>query len=486
MDEEKKRFKFKLPPINLRIFLTIVFLLFGILPIFIYGRIVSRTNFSSRIDARKIEIQTKGLMLSNKLTKGNFLKNTEDREVLRSEIDTVAEIYNGRIVIIDKSYKTIEDTFNLSLGKINISPEILDTFGGSNTNIYNKSKSYILQTIPIYESIDNQNIDGVLMFIASTENLVSVAESVGNTEKFLYITLTAIVVVLSVIIANRLLKPLTNLRDDIASIGYGKLDQKIEHNEYQLTKSISENINATLAKLQAADKSRDEFVANVSHELKTPITSIRVLADSLMSMENVPNEMYAEFMQDISDEIDREAKIIDDLLSLVKLDKSATKLVTEQVDINQLIKQILKRLRPIAQKRDIEMTFETIREVNADVDETKLSLAINNLIENAIKYNKDGGYVKVSIDADHKFFYIKVKDSGDGIAPEYQDLIFERFYRIDKARSRQTGGTGLGLAITRNVIHMHDGIIKVSSKEGEGTMFTVRIPLNHVKRRDKK
>ena len=178
MDDEKKRFRFKLPPISLRIFLTIVFLLFGILPIFIYGRIVSRTNFSSRIDARKIEIQTKGLMLSNKLTRGNFLKNTEDRALLRSEIDTVAEIYNGRIVIIDKSYKTIEDTFNLSLGKINISPEIVDTFGGSNTNIYNKSKSYILQTIPIYESIDNQNIDGVLMFIASTENLVSVAESV--------------------------------------------------------------------------------------------------------------------------------------------------------------------------------------------------------------------------------------------------------------------------------------------------------------------
>ena len=340
--------------------------------------------------------------------------------------------------------------------------------------------------MPIYENIDNQNIDGVLMFIASTENLVSVAEGVGNTERFLYITLTAIVFVLSVIIGGRLLRPLINLRDDISSIGYGKLDQKIEHNEYQLTKSISENINTTLAKLQDADKSRDEFVANVSHELKTPITSIRVLADSLMSMENVPNEMYAEFMQDISDEIDREAKIIDDLLSLVKLDKSANTLVTEQVDINQLIKQILKRLRPIAQKRDIEMTFETIRDVSADVDETKLSLAINNLIENAIKYNKDGGFVKVSIDADHKFFYIKVKDSGDGIAPEYQDLIFERFYRIDKARSRQTGGTGLGLAITRNVVHLHDGIIKVSSKEGEGTTFTVRIPLNHVKRRDKK
>ena len=469
MDEEKKKFKFKMPAVSFRLLLTIVFIVLGIAPVFIYGRMVSRTNLSSRIDARKIELQTKGLMLSNKLTRGNFLKDPKERESLNSEIDAVAEIYNGRIVVIDKSYNTIVDTFN-----------------GTNTNIYNRKKSYILQTMPIYETIENKNIDGVLLFIASTDNLIAVAEGVGNTERFLYITLSAIVVVLSIITAGRLLRPLTKLRDDIASIGYGKLDQKLEHNEYKLTKSISENINTTLAKLQAADKLRDEFVANVSHELKTPITSIRVLADSLIGMENVPNEMYAEFMHDISDEIDREAKIIDDLLSLVKLDKAANTLVTEQVDINQLIKQILKRLRPIADKRDIELTFETIREVSADVDETKLSLAINNLIENAIKYNKDGGFVKVSIDADHKFFYIQVKDSGDGIAPEYQDLIFERFYRIDKARSRQTGGTGLGLAITRNVVHLHDGIIKVSSKEGEGTTFTVRIPLNHVKRRDKK
>ena len=469
MDEEKKKFKFKMPAVSFRLLLTIVFIVLGIAPVFIYGRMVSRTNLSSRIDARKIELQTKGLMLSNKLTRGNFLKDPKERESLNSEIDAVAEIYNGRIVVIDKSYNTIVDTFN-----------------GTNTNIYNRKKSYILQTMPIYETIDNKNIDGVLLFIASTDNLIAVAEGVGNTERFLYITLSAIVVVLSIITAGRLLRPLTKLRDDIASIGYGKLDQKLEHNEYKLTKSISENINTTLAKLQAADKLRDEFVANVSHELKTPITSIRVLADSLIGMENVPNEMYAEFMHDISDEIDREAKIIDDLLSLVKLDKAANTLVTEQVDINQLIKQILKRLRPIADKRDIELTFETVREVSADVDETKLSLAINNLIENAIKYNKDGGFVKVSIDADHKFFYIQVKDSGDGIAPEYQDLIFERFYRIDKARSRQTGGTGLGLAITRNVVHLHDGIIKVSSKEGEGTTFTVRIPLNHVKRRDKK
>ena len=222
-------------------------------------------------------------------------------------------------------------------------------------------------------------------------------------------------------------------------------------------------------------------MSNVSHELKTPITSIRVLADSLMNMENVPIELYQEFMQDISDEIDRESKIIDDLLSLVKMNKSAAAMNIAQVSINGLLELILKRLRPIAQKRNIELILESIREVTAEVDEVKLSLALNNLVENAVKYNIEDGWVRVTLDADHKYFYVKVSDSGIGIPEEFQEQIFERFYRVDKARSRETGGTGLGLAITKNVILMHQGIIKVESKEGEGTTFSVRIPLTYIK-----
>ena len=228
------------------------------------------------------------------------------------------------------------------------------------------------------------------------------------------------------------------------------------------------------------DKSRDEFVSNVSHELKTPITSIRVLADSLMSMEEVPVELYQEFMADISDEIDRESKIIDDLLSLVKMDKAVEELNMVRLDINGLVQQILKRLRPIARKRNVELTFESIREVTADVDEVKLSLAVNNLVENAIKYNVEDGWVRVTLDADHRFFYIKVADSGIGIPEEFQSHVFERFYRVDKARSRETGGTGLGLAITRKVVLMHHGAIRVASREGEGSVFTVRIPLKYI------
>ena len=141
---------------------------------------------------------------------------------------------------------------------------------------------------------------------------------------------------------------------------------------------------------------------------------------------------------------------------------------------------IIKRLTPIADKQDINLVLESFRPVNAEVDETKLTLALSNLVENAIKYNKEGGWVHVSLNVDNKYFYVKVEDSGIGIPKESQDAIFERFYRVDKSHSREIGGTGLGLAITRSAILMHRGAIKVYSKEGEGTTFTVRIPLIYV------
>ena len=141
---------------------------------------------------------------------------------------------------------------------------------------------------------------------------------------------------------------------------------------------------------------------------------------------------------------------------------------------------ILKRLQPIAARKNIELILDSFRPVNAEIDETKLTLALSNLVENAIKYNVEDGWVRVSLNADHKYFYVTVADSGMGIPEESLDRIFERFYRVDKSHSREIGGTGLGLAITRNAIVMHRGAIKVYSKEKEGTTFSVRIPLIHI------
>ena len=238
--------------------------------------------------------------------------------------------------------------------------------------------------------------------------------------------------------------------------------------------------NKMLGRLKVLDDSRQEFVSNVSHELKTPLTSMKVLADSLLAQEDVPVELYQEFMGDITEEIERENKIINDLLSLVKMDKTASDLNVKPENINELVERILKRVRPIAAVRNIEVVFESFRPVTAEVDEVKLSLAISNLVENAIKYNKEDGWVHVSLNADHKYFYVKVADSGIGIPEESIEHIFERFYRVDKSHSREIGGTGLGLAIARNAIVMHRGAVKVYSEEGTGTTFTVRVPLNYI------
>ena len=239
-------------------------------------------------------------------------------------------------------------------------------------------------------------------------------------------------------------------------------------------------VNMKNEQIKAVETERDslsDYMADISHQLKTPITSMKVLADSLLMQEDVPAELYREFMGDIAEEIERENKIINDLLSLVKMDKKAADVNIQSTNINELIELIMKRLRPIAQKRNIELTLDSYKPVIAEVDETKLTLALSNLMENAVKYNKDGGWVRISINTDHKYFYVKVEDNGIGIPKEDQEHIFERFYRVDKSHSREIGGTGLGLAIARSGILMHHGIIKVYSEEGEGTTFTVRVPL---------
>ena len=294
-------------------------------------------------------------------------------------------------------------------------------------------------------------------------------------------------VLFSIVSAYFLVKPFKRLLRSFDRVAQGDLDADIREDAYSETRQMSHAVQKSLRKLKAVDQSRQEFVSNVSHELKTPITSIRVLADSLMGMEEVPVELYREFMSDISDEIDRESQIIEDLLTLVRMDKSAeSQMKISQVHINHELEMILKRLRPIAKRSNVELILESIREVTADVDKVKLNLAVTNLVENAIKYNVDSGWVRVTLDADHKYFYVKVADSGIGIPEDSVDHIFERFFRVDKARSREVGGTGLGLSITKNVIQMHHGVIDVESTQGEGTTFSMRIPLNYVSRQEER
>ena len=286
---------------------------------------------------------------------------------------------------------------------------------------------------------------------------------------------------MAMIISYLLTRDLKKIQRDVDFIAAGHEDESIEETGFLEVRSIVQRFNEILGRMQTLEDSRQEFVSNVSHELKTPMTSMKVLADSLIQQgDQVPAELYREFMQDIVAEIDRENVIISDLLSLVKLDKKAAQLQITTVSINELLEIIMKRLKPLALQRNIELIFESFRPVTAEIDEVKLSLGLTNLIENGIKYNKDDGWIRVTLNADHKYFYVTVTDSGLGIPEESIDHIFERFYRVDKSHSTEIEGTGLGLAITRSAIMMHHGAIRVKSQVGEGTTFSVRIPLTFI------
>lgn len=462
---------------SLRVCLFIFFVLIGSLPVVVVNRIAGADLEQRQIQARVNELQYQGNTLSRQLTKSGYMESQMEMN-LDGEMDQLADIYDGRILLVDNSFKIVKDTYQVDTGKYLVSQEVISCFQGETKNVYNSETQYAKITMPVYD-INMQKIVGVMVLTTSAKSVIDLAENYQVKTGILEVVVVMLMLPVGFFLSSFCVKPLNRIRKAISLAEDGNLEP-MAVNDFQETAQISQAYNQTLARLKTLDESRDEFVSNVSHELKTPITSIRVLADSLLSMEGAPVELYQEFMRDISEEIDRESTIIEDLLTLVRMDRSATELKVSQVNLNELLESLLKRLKPLAAKRQIELIFESFRPVMAEVDEVKLSLALTNLVENAIKYNVEGGWVKVTLNADHKFFYVKVQDNGIGIPESDQDHVFERFYRVDKARSRETGGTGLGLAITKNVVQMHRGAIKVYSKNQEGTTFTVRIPLTYI------
>ena len=357
---------------------------------------------------------------------------------------------------------------------------VLNDAFDSQSSISYETKDTLSCVIPVKDGITSREDANFVIVFSDLTHILSGYKNAKERMLTLEVILLVLLILFAFFYSGSVVKPLRELTAYISRITDGYLNEKVTMKSFSEVEDVVDSLNSMTTKLETLESSRQEFVSNVSHELKTPITSIKVLADSLLQQEDAPAELYREFLSDINAEIERENKIITDLLSLVKMDKTSSELNISSININELCEQILKRIKPIAAKRNIELIFESYRPVFAEVDEVKLSLAINNLIENAVKYNYDNGWVKVSLNADHKFFYIKVADSGVGIPEDEQENVFERFYRVDKARSRETGGTGLGLSITRNAILVHRGAIKIYSKEKEGTTFTVRIPLTYV------
>lgn len=463
---------------SLRFRILIILIILGIVP----SVIVTYTmlhNYQDRAVSMLTEtVQDQREILCNLIIKENYLNDTGSQTV-NTKLEMFADLYNGRVLLADRDFKIVGDTFHTEEGKTLLSSLAVKCFKGEKASNFDLKSKVLEVAVPV-QSPDVQQIQGVMLMTISTIEIGDMMAELEQKGMMLLGIIVVLSIFLSWLLSTILVKPLARVTKAIEDLTDGMQDDAISVPDYTETELITDAFNKMVNRMKILDESRQEFVSNVSHELKTPLTSMKVLADSLVGQQGVPEELYQEFMGDITAEIDRENKIITDLLSLVKMDKKAADLNITHMDINQLLEDILKRLRPIADKRNIDLILDCFRPVEADVDEVKFTLAISNLVENGIKYNVDDGWVRVSLDADHKYFYVTVADSGMGIPEDSIERIFERFYRVDKSHSKEIGGTGLGLAITRSAIAMHHGAIKVFSKEGEGTTFSVRIPLSYI------
>ena len=465
-----------LKSLKFRIFLLII--LFGIAPTFLLRTGILSVYEKRAVNTRTVDITSQAKLLASQIVANNYLQDTSSKNIT-TQLDQLSTIYDGRVMLIDSSFTIVKDTYALDEQKTILSEEVMQAYNGETVQKYDADNHYIEMTFPMHDE-SGKNVIGVMLVSVSTDSIAATLAILKQYALMIQFLVAVIVVIAGFAVSTAFVRPFRRLTKSIKDVQDGYEADFISVNSYSETETMSAACDEMLRRLQTLDESRQEFVSNVSHELKTPLTSMKVLADSLMGQEDIPVELYREFMTDIGAEIDRENKIINDPLSLVKMDKSAGNINITSVQINELLERIMKRLRPIAQKQNVELVMESFRPVVAEVDEVKLTLALTNLIENAIKYNNPDGWVHVSLNADHQNFFVTVEDNGIGIPKEAQNRIFERFYRVDKSHSREIGGTGLGLAIARNAIIMHRGAIKVHSMEGEGTTFTVRIPLTYI------
>ncbi|MCI8292679.1 MAG: two-component sensor histidine kinase [Hespellia sp.] len=463
---------------SLRFRIALLVIAAWILPVIVLIVGILKSYEARAVSLRTAEIQNQCTILSNHLNTYQYL-NDPSSEVINSELAQLTNIYNGRVMIVDKNLTIIKDTYNLDEGKTMVAEGVIQCYKGNATSSYDKRNRYIEVTAPIME-VNSGKVNGVLLISVSTDTIADTVDVLQARGTAIFGIATILVIILAFGGATLMVNPFRKVTKTLSEVSEGYGEEEFQENKYTETEAMSDALNKMLGRLKVLDDTRQEFVSNVSHELKTPLASMKVLADSLLAQEEVPNELYRDFMQDITEEIERENDIITDLLSLVKMDRTSPNLNIQPVNVNELLELILKRLKPLAVEKNIELVLESFRPVTAEIDEVKMTLAFTNLVENAIKYNQPGGFVHVTLNADHKYFYVKVADSGIGIPQEDQSHIFERFYRVDKSHSREVGGTGLGLAITRSAVIMHRGSIKVYSSEGDGTTFTVRTPLSYI------
>lgn len=317
---------------------------------------------------------------------------------------------------------------------------------------------------------------GAVLYCASIQDVVDSINDVSRQIALIFIIMMVTIVILVFLLSGWITRPIVALTAAIRRMGTQGYGVRVKVSGNDEMAELGNAFNRMSERIEDHNRVRDEFIANASHELKTPLSTMKLLSETILYQDDPDPAMMKEFFSDVNHEVDRLSRIVTELLRLVQEDAGAQELQPEQMRFDTLVDKVCKRLAPLAANKGIELKSELFP-VYIRADVARMEQVAINLVENAIKYT-DAGSVRVRVFTEDNEAVFQVTDTGIGIPEEAKAHLFERFYRVDKARSRTTGGTGLGLSIVEKIVALHGGYIQVSSKMGEGSTFTVRLPLH--------
>lgn len=383
----------------------------------------------------------------------------------------------GRYLVLDKNSIVIGDSFSKLNGRRISVPEINNVLNGSKDTDYgfyqiDSGENFHVIYLTIALNANAETI-GTMLLSTGIQDVFDQTGRLNFTIILISVITAAVVVFISLLTSNYITRPIVKLTSAAVSMSGGNLRERVNIKGKSEIAMLGNAFNEMGEQLQNIDTQRADFVSNVSHELRTPLSSIKILVESLIYQDDTPKETVKEFLTDVNFEIDRLNSIITDLLEITKLEDAALILKLEMTDLSELLKHTFNINEPLFSKHNVSMKIEEDEDFNCLCDKLKIDRAISNLIYNAIRYTPEGGDIQISMNQDEDNIHIFIRDTGIGIEEDELPHIFERFYRVDKARSRDTGGTGLGLYITKKIILLHGGNIIVTSAQNAGSTFEV-------------
>ena len=403
-----------------------------------------------------------------------------DEATVSEVIHSVNDLHTSRVLVTDPYGYCIYDSFSngSAAGKLTLYPEVAEALSGSDVVYIRFEHNVFLSKAAMPITAYNRLI-GAVYLLENNDDLAALILRLQRTILWISIGLEAVILFYSISFSTIFARRIRKIFDSVQKMHNGDYSIRLPERGHDEIARLGRAFNDLAERLNQSEEVRKQFVSNASHELKTPLASIKLLTDSILQNAMSQSTME-EFVSDIGQEADRLTRLTAKLLELTRLDSKPAETVAP-VSVEEVCDRVLRMLTPMARKQLIQLSLDCSPGCTVYCAEDDLYQIVFNLVENGVKYNLDRGAVDIRAQEDETAVRITVADTGVGIPEDAKAHIFERFYRVDKARSRKAGGAGLGLSIVHDMVLRNGGSIRVEDREPNGTVFVVEFPKRTVR-----